>query len=145
MGIFFKTLILGFVAGLIAFVIAHELVSLWLLNHGYSTRVPWSADPSALTGYPQGVTDALWGGVWGALFALILGSMPQGALTLRGAVLGLVGPAIIGTLVAVPLMNGLQPFANGDIQVIWPVLVAGAVFGAVAAWIYGFLSYGRLP
>lgn len=145
MGSFFKALALGFVAGVIVFVTVHELVSLWLLNSGFATRVPWSMDQSALSGYPQGLVDALWGGVWGALFGLILGQPPKGSMTVRGALLGLVGPAVIGALVAVPLIHGAQPFLNADINAIWPVLLAGAAFGAAAAWLYGLFSYGRLP
>lgn len=145
MGSFFKALILGFIAGVIAFVTVHELVSLWLLNSGHATRVPWSMDPSALSGYPQGMVDALWAGLWGALFSVILGQPPSGSMTLRGLLLGLIGPAVIGTLVAVPLIHGEQPFLNPDVNVIWPVLLAGAVFGAAAAWLYGLFSYGRLP
>ncbi|WP_295557824.1 hypothetical protein [uncultured Hyphomicrobium sp.] len=145
MGSFFKALLLGFVAGVIAFVTVHELVSLWLLNSGFATRVPWSADQSALSGYPQGLTDALWGGVWGAIFGLILGQPPNGSMTLRGALLGIVGPAVIGALVAVPLLHGQQPFLDLDVNVIWPVVLAAAVFGAAAAWLYGLFSYGRLP
>jgi hypothetical protein len=67
-------------------------------------------------------------------------------MTLRGALLGLIGTAVIGTLVAIPLIRGEQPFLNPDINAIWPVLVAGAGFGAVTAWLYGFFSSGcRLP
>jgi hypothetical protein len=142
-----KSLLLGFVAGVIAMVTVHELIALCLLNHGYATRVPWSMEPSLLTGYPQIASDAVCGGLWGALFALLLGDPPRGSMTLRGAVLGLLGPALLGTLVAMPLIRG-EPvqLVGSDFDTVWPVLVVGAGFGAAAAWLYGFLTSGcRLP
>ncbi len=146
MGSLLKSLVLGFVAGVIAYLLVHEGVSLWLLNNGYATRMPWSMEPSLITGSPQIIVDAAWGGLWGAIFALILGSVPRGSMTLRGAILGLVGPAVIGTLVALPLVHGGQPLATVDVDTLWPVLVLGAVFGAATAWLYGFFTSGcRLP
>ncbi|HYD15177.1 MAG TPA: hypothetical protein VEA77_02145 [Hyphomicrobium sp.] len=141
-----KSLVIGFIAGAIALVTAHELISLWLYNAGYATRVPWSMEPSALTGWPQIATDALWAGVWGAVFALILGNPPKGSMTLRGAILGLIGPALIGVLVVLPLIRQEPLFLGNDINLIWPVLAVAAGFGAATAWLYGFFTSGlRLP
>ncbi len=146
MGNLLKSLVLGFIAGAIAYLLVHEALSLWLLNSGYTTRVPWSMEPSLITGSPQIVVDAAWGGLWGAIFGLILGSVPEGSMTARGAVLGLVGTAVVGTLIALPLIRGEQPFAAIDVNAVWPVLLLGTVFGAAAAWLYGFLTSGcRLP
>jgi hypothetical protein len=145
-GLSFKNLLLGFVAGAIAMVTVHELITMWLLNAGYASRVPWSMEPSALTGYPQIATDAVFGGVWGAIFALILGNVPRGSMTVRGALLGLIGPALVGALVVIPLIRSEPPFYGNDINLIWPVLVSGAGFGIAAAWLYGFFTSGcRLP
>ncbi|HML43650.1 MAG: hypothetical protein JNN24_04100 [Hyphomicrobium zavarzinii] len=145
-GTSFKSLVLGFIAGAIALVTVHELIGLWLYNSGYATRLPWSMEPSLMTGYPQIATDAVWGGVWGAVFALILGSVPRGSMTFRGALLGLIGPALVGTLVLIPLIRSEPPFLGNDINLIWPVLATGAGFGAATAWLYGFLTSGcRLP
>jgi len=72
--------------------------------------------------------------------------VPKGSMTLRGAVLGIVGPALLGVFVAAPLLNGNELFLGGDVNLIWPVLVVTAVFGAITAWLYGFFSSGlRLP
>ncbi len=141
-----KSLVLGFIAGVLALLTAHEAISLWLYNAGYATRVPWSMEPSVLTGYPQLLTDAVWGGVWGAVFALILGNPPKGSMTLRGTILGLIGPALIGVLIVLPLIRNEPLFFGNDINLIWPVLLAAAGFGAATAWLYGFLMSGcRLP
>ena len=146
MGSVLKSLLLGFIAGAIAMVTVHELISQWLYIHEYTTRIPWSMEPSTLTGYPQIATDAVLGGVWGALFALILGTVPRGSMPLRGALLGLIGPGVLGALVLMPLVKGEPLFLNQDINLIWPFLVTATGFGAVTAWLYGFLSSGcRLP
>lgn len=146
MGSLIKSLLLGFIAGAIAYLLVHEGVSYWLLNNGYATRVPWSMEPSLLSGSPQILVDAAWGGIWGAIFALILGRVPEGSMTVRGAVLGLVGPAIIGSFVALPLLRGEPLAISTDVATLWPVLLLGVVLGAATAWIYGFLSSGcRLP
>jgi hypothetical protein len=65
MGSVLKSLLLGFIAGAIAMVTVHELISQWLYIHEFSTRIPWSLEPSTLTGYPQIATDAVLGGAWG--------------------------------------------------------------------------------
>ena len=80
------------------------------------------------------------------VFAAILGDVPQGSMTVRGAILGIVGPALIGVLVLVPLVRGQTLFLNANPDLIWPVLVLGAGFGAATAWLYGlFTAGGRLP
>ncbi len=145
-GTSFKNLLIGFAAGAIALVTVHELIALCLADAGHISRVPWSLETSALTGLPQIATDVIWGGVWGMVFAVILGNVPQGSMTVRGAILGLVGPALIGMLVLVPLVRGETLFFNADLDLIWPVLVLGAGFGAATAWLYGFFTAGgRLP
>ena len=146
MGSTLKSIVLGFIAGAIAMLTVHELVSQWLYDTQITTRVPWSMEPSTLTGYPQIVSDAVLGGLWGALFELILGAVPRGSMTVRGALLGLLGPAILGALIVVPAIRNEPLFMGQDINLIWPVLLTGAAFGAAAAWLYGFLSSGcRLP
>jgi hypothetical protein len=146
MGTFLKTVVLGYIAGAIAMLTAHELVSLWLYDAQLTTRAPWSMEISTLTGYPQIATDTVLGGLWGILFALILGAVPRGSMTIRGALLGLIGPAFLGALVVVPMIRNEPLFLGQDINLIWPVLLTGAVFGSVTAWLYGFLSSGcRLP
>ena len=70
----------------------------------------------------------------------------RGSMTIRGFFLGLVGPALIGVLVLVPLIRGETLFLNADLNSIWPVLVLGAGLGAATAWLYGFFTAGfRLP
>lgn len=145
-GISFRNVLLGMAAGAIAAVTVHELIALWLSSAGHSASAPWSLDPSLETGLPQIVMVIVWGAIWGAVFALILGNAPEGSMTIQGFFLGLVGPALIGVLVLVPLIRGETLFLNADLMQIWPVLVLGAGLGAATAWLYGFFTAGfRLP
>lgn len=145
-GTSFKNILLGFIAGAIATVTVHEAINWVLLQNGLFPRVPWSMQPSYMVGIPQIGSDMFWGGVWGSVFALILGDAPSGSLTLRGALLGIIGPALVGVFTLVPLLTvRFPPFFGGDINMIWPVLLILAGFGAATAWLYGLFSYGRLP
>ena len=142
-----KNLILGFIAGAIATVTVHEIICYYFYSAGLFPRQPWSLNPAAMTGVPQIVSDMAWGGIWGSIFAMILGDVPQGSMTLKGLLLGIVGPAILGVFILVPLVTGRFPlFFGGDPAFIVPVLAILAGFGAATAWLYGFISSGcKLP
>jgi len=91
-GISLKSLVLGFVAGAIAVVTAHEIINYILHYFDIFPRVPWSMTPAAMTGVPQIVSDAFWGGLWGVLFVLISDKIPGGNLTVKGLIFGILGP-----------------------------------------------------
>lgn len=148
-----KGIVLGFIAGAIATLTVHEFIS-WLFNNpslwsGWD-RVSWSKEPvtNLLLGIelPQIISAMIWGGLWGALFGIILGPRPQGSMTIQGAILGLFGPALIGVLVAIPLLTQSYPiFYDGDAGKVIPVLSMMAGYGAATAWLYGLFRYCRLP
>lgn len=142
-----KNILLGFVAGAIATVTTHEIIALILNQAGLFGRVPWPMEANSFSGLPQALNDMFWGGVWGIVFALILGNYPKGSMTIKGALLGIIGPAIIGVFSLVPALTAkFPPFFGGDLNMIWPVLVILAGFGASTAWLYGFFTSGcRLP
>jgi hypothetical protein len=95
---------------------------------------------------PWIASTAVTGGLWGALFGLILGWKPQGMMTIRGAILGLIGPGLIAAFLTVPyLAHRSSPLLDGNVSEIVPILCIAAGFGAVAAWLYGLFSFGRLP
>ena len=154
MGAFLKSIILGFIAGAIATVTIHELINLAILHYWTDfPRQPWAMDPVSVTvgqttlaEVPRFARDAFWGGIWGIIFALILGSVPKGSMTLKGLILGLLGPGVFGALIIVPAITGGEPFLGGNQNVIAGTLLMAAGFGAVAAWLYGFFTAGcRLP
>ncbi len=151
-----KGMVLGFIAGLIAYVTFHEIVNA-IFNHtslwtGWE-RPSWDLAPNA-QGVPYLASGALVGGAWGALFPLLFGSMPKGALTFKGLFYGLIGPAIIGALIIYPLAMQYSPqyadfkqglFLDGQSALIIPTLAKYAAFGASLGWLYGFFAYKRLP
>jgi hypothetical protein len=95
---------------------------------------------------PWMVGNGITAGLWGALFGLLLGWKPIGMMTIRGAILGLFGPALIGAFIVVPHLAGKpSPLLEGDVSQIVPILCMSAGFGAVTAWFYGLFSWGRLP
>ena len=136
-----KNLIFGFIAGAIATVTVHEIINYVLLQAGIFPRVPWSMTPVAATGVPQIISDMFWGGLWGSLFAAIWTSVPGGNLPIKGLIFGLIGPALIGVFILVPLLTGRIPlFLGGDPKLIGSVLLILGGFGAFMGWLYGFLS-----
>ncbi len=140
-----KSIIFGFIAGAIATVTVQALIN-YLLSLG-GIGVPWSMEPIAGFDLPPIVFNAALGGLWGVIFALILGNVPKGSMTLKGAILGILGPALVGVFILVPILTSKIPlFFNGDVNAIWPMLVILAGFGAATAWLYGFMTSGfRLP
>lgn len=140
-GISLKSLAIGFVAGAIAVATAHEVIDLILNKAGVFPRVPWSMEPSAVTGVPQIVSDMFWGGVWGILFVLLYAFIPGGSPTLKGLIFGIVGPAVLGVFILVPLITGRFPlFFAFDPKLIGSVLLILAGFGAAMGWLYGLLD-----
>jgi hypothetical protein len=136
-----KDLLMGFIAGAIAVATAHEIINWLLLQAGLFPRVPWSMQPAATTGVPQIVSDMFWGGLWGVLFAAIQDRIPGGSLWLKGLIFGLIGPALIGVFILVPLLTGRFPlFFGGDPKLIISVLLILAGFGAAMGWLYGVLT-----
>lgn len=94
-----------------------------------------------MTGVPQIVSDAFWGGVWGILFVLLYSFVPGSSSTLKGLIFGILGPAIVGIFILVPLITGRFPLFFGfDPALIGSVLVILAGFGAAMGWLYGFLD-----
>ena len=141
-----RNVILGFLAGVIATLTVHELLKCVLVDAGYLTATPWDMTPVAPFALPQIASTALWGGLWGAILAVVFGNVPSGSMTLKGALFGIIGPALLGAFLLVPLINGQPLFFDGEPNLVGSVLVILAGFGAVTAWLYGFFTSGcRLP
>ncbi len=136
-----KHALIGFVAGAIATVTVHELINYALLQAGVFPRQPWSMTPAAMTGVPQIVSDAFWGGVWGVIFAALYDALPGDGATLKGLIFGVLGPALIGVFILVPLLTGrFPPFFGGDPALIGSVLLILAGSAAAMGWLYGMMA-----
>lgn len=147
-----KCIIAGFIAGAIASVTAHEFISWLFVNYwtGWDAQ-PWSMEQTQSlllpsVELPWVVGNAITGGIWGAVFGLFLGWKPHGRLTFRGAVLGLLGPGLVGALTVMPFL-AQRPSAlfEGNVSELVPILCIAAGFGAITAWLYGLFSFCRLP
>ena len=138
MNISTKNLLLGFAAGAIATVTAHEIIAFVLLKAGMFPRIPWSMKPAAMSGIPQIASDMFWGGLWGSLFAVIHPQVPGPNLSVKGLIFGLVGPALVGVFILVPLLTGRIPFfLGGNPQLMLCVLLILGGFGTALGWLYG--------
>ena len=145
-GIAAKNLALGFIAGALATATTHELIKLILFKAGVFPSEPWSMAPASISGLPEIASAVFWGGIWGAIFASLLGDVPEGSMTIRGAALGILGPALVGIFLLIPFLKGEAFFAAGDPLLIASVLLICAGFGATTAWLYGYFNSGlKLP
>jgi hypothetical protein len=133
-----EALLFGFVAGAIAVVTVHEIISFILLRAGLFSRQPWNMQRSAVTGVPQIVSDMFWGGVWGIVFALLYAFIPGTDPAIKGLIFGILGPAVIGVFILVPLITGRFPLFFGfDLKKIVSVLLILGGFGAAMGWLFG--------
>lgn len=136
-----KSLALGFLAGAIAVVTVHELVKLLVVQAGLISVTPWSMAPVAITGVPAIVSATFWGGLWAALFAAIAHLIPGNSLTIKGLIFGVLGPALLGVFILVPLIKGSGPiFFGGAPAPLIAVTLILASWGAATGWLYGFLK-----
>ncbi len=147
-GTSFESIVLGFIAGVLAAITVHELVKFFLYDANVLSA-SWDLTPgqdNTVAGLPRLANAGLWGGFWGAIFAVMLGNPPQGAMTLRGILLGILGPAIACVFLIFPMLNGTAVFLGGDVHAILVTLATFAAFGAATAWLYGWFTAGcRLP
>ncbi len=143
-----KAMVLGFIAGAIATVTVHEIISAVFNNTAYWTgwgRVSWDLSPNEF-GVPKLRERHVLGRALGRSVPGHLRHAAEGSADLQGPALRLIGPALIGVFIAVPLLTQRFPiFMDGRAELVVPVLVILAGFGAALGWLYGFFAYKRLP
>jgi hypothetical protein len=81
-----------------------------------------------------------WGGLWGALFAVVFEAMPGRGLWLKGVIFGLLGPWLIGNGILVPLIKGGHMLFGFSVSRMSIGACIGATFGLGLAIIYGLLQ-----
>ena len=134
-----QRLVTGFLAGALAVLVFHQAAILAL---GLAGVIPsgnaWSLRPNAWH-VPVLVSGMFWGGLWGCLYALTLTRLPR-PLWLGGLVFGVVGPALVGVWLVLPLLRGGPVFAGFAPARLLLGGVIHAVYGIGLALFYGVIS-----
>jgi len=117
-----SSLVLAFVAGVLAVPIFHQIL-LWILHAaGIVPIAPFNMAPTKPLGLPDIVSISFWGGVWGVVFALTLPRWFSGAAYWIAA---LVAGGVVLTLVFM--------------FVVWPLKIGGLPPDLIGLFIVGFL------
>lgn len=132
-----KLLILGFVAGFLATILFHQ--SLWYVFNQIGLipldRPAWPLDPIPPYGVPSVVSKAFWGGLWGAVLAVILGQFTGAAYWGSWIVVGAFALTLVAFYVVPPLKGEAIP-------ALWPRFAAGLALNGV--WGFGSALILRL-
>lgn len=134
-----QKLVAGFLAGALAVLVFHQATILLL---GLAGVIPagnaWSLRPNAWH-VPALVNGMFWGGMWGCVYALVRQRLPRPSW-LGGLVFGVLGPALIGVWLLLPLLRG-GPLLAGFMPL--RLLIGGvihAVFGLGLALFYDLIG-----
>ena len=133
-----RRVIIGFVAGFIATLVFHQ-GGLAVMNQlGLTDRAPFSMDPTEPLGVPQVFSLAFWGGVWGILLVMFLGTRKT-MWWLRAFIFGALLPTIVAFFVVAPLKG--NPIAGGwDPNIIIGALILNGLWGLGTALFYRLLA-----
>ena len=133
-----RRIIIGFVAGFIATLVFHQ-GGLALLNQlGLTDRAPFNMNATQPFGVPQVFSLAFWGGVWGILLVLFLGTRKT-MWWLRAFIFGALLPTIVAFFVVAPLKGA--PVAGGwDPKIILGALILNGLWGVGTALFYRLLG-----
>ena len=106
-------MVLGFIAGAVTVLTFHEGVIYLLAMAGYIPNRAWSMTPPIPPwGVPRLLNNVFWGGLWGALFALVYNWVPGGMAWLKGVIYGLF-IVVVSNWFLLPLIRG-RYFGVGD-------------------------------
>ncbi|MGA3115201.1 MAG: hypothetical protein ABSF90_12320 [Syntrophobacteraceae bacterium] len=107
-----KRILFGFTAGFLATLIFHQL-SVWVLwIVGVAPFAPFLMAVTKPFGLPAVISLAVWGGIWGILFALIDRRFPAGAgYWVVAFLFGAIFPSLVALLVVLPLKG--RPLGGG--------------------------------
>lgn len=100
---FTTRLLFGFIAGVLATLIFHQLTLTVLWGVGLAPFGPFSMAATKPFGVPAVFSLAFWGGVWGIVFALIDGSFPRRGYWVMAFLFGAILPSLVALVVVLPL------------------------------------------
>src|ERR671918_930831 len=122
-----RRIFIAFIAGFIATLVFHQ-GGLALLNQfGITERAPFNMTSTEPFGVPQVFSLAFWGGVWGILLALFLGTRKT-AWYLRALIFGALLPTAVALFVVMPL-KGQPPGGGWDPLIIVGGLILNGLWG----------------
>lgn len=130
---------LGFVAGVIAVLLFHQIMVFILSLIGMTASTPYSMRPVPPFGVPTILNQMFWGGLWGVVFALIVDRLPRTwPLWAVGILFGWLGPMMVTWFVMAPIRG--NPVAAGWVpsRMLVTALIAGS-FGLGVALIFTLL------
>jgi hypothetical protein len=104
-------LIAGFLAGLLATLLFHQLTLALLWRLGLTTFGPFPMRATWPFGIPAVWSLAFWGGIWGILFALAERRFPHNAYWASAFIFGALLPSLVAFVVVLPLKR--QPVGGG--------------------------------
>ena len=127
-----------FLAGFVSTLVFHQGLLSVFYALGLAPRAPYSMEPTGPLHIPQVLSLAFWGGVWGIVLWLVIGSAQTAPAYWLGAIVfGALAPSAVALFVVFPL-KGL-PFAGG-----WqPTWIAGALL-LNGTWGFGVALFMRL-
>jgi hypothetical protein len=121
-----KRVVLGFVVAAVSVLTFHATA--WEAFHLFGLMPPpFPTRAVPPFGVPQIISLCFWGGVWGALFGLVLPTLPSSVpMWLKGLGLG-IAAALLGMFIVAPLKG--QPIAGG-----WQALSLARSFAINGFW-----------
>lgn len=143
-------IVIGFLAGVLSVLIIHQPVLMLFKSIGWIAQfTPYNTAPFAgapamiktvfapLGGFPIIANLMFWGGVWGALFALIYRMFP-GPMIVKGVLFGL-ALVILSNWIVLPYLRGQPLFAGYDVMRLMVGGLLQMAFGAGIAIVYSLL------
>jgi hypothetical protein len=133
-------ILFGFTAGFLATLIFHQL-SLWVLwGLGIAPFAPFSMVATKPFELPAVISLALWGGVWGVLFALVERRFPAGGgYWVTAFLFGAILPSLVALLVVLPL-KGRAMGGGWSPGLLITVFIINGAWGIGAAIFFKLLS-----
>lgn len=133
-----RRILLAFIAGFVATFVFHQ-GGLALLNQlGLTDRAPFNMSATEPLGVPQVFSLAFWGGVWGILLGIFLGTRKKGWF-LRAFIFGALLPTAVALFVVMPL-KGLPVAGGFDPALILGAVILNGLWGLGTAAIYRLLG-----